>query len=195
MSDGLLARLELLVERLVRWNRAINLVAPGTLPDAWQRHVADSVQLVPLVADPPGLWVDLGSGAGFPGLVVAAVLADRSARTRVHLIEADRRKAAFLHDSARAMALDVTVHGQRIESLAPLGAGIVSARAVAPLDRLLPLAVRHLAPDGACLFLKGARVEDELASVAGSWSFNLSRHPSQSGATGEILHLRDVSHV
>lgn len=188
------ARLEALVALVRKWNRAINLVAPSTLADAWERHVLDSARLVDLVAA-PARWADLGSGAGFPGLVVAIILAERSPETRVTLVEADGRKAAFLHRAAQAAGVTVDIRNARIEALAPLGAEVLSARALAPLDRLLPLAHRHLAPGGTCLFPKGARVAEELASVAGTWSFDLVRHPSADPGGGEVLELRNLRHV
>lgn len=193
-SPATLARLETLVALVRKWNPAINLVAPSTLAEAWDRHIVDSARLINLVP-PPALWADLGSGAGFPGLVIAILLAEQSPGTRVTLVESDGRKAAFLHSAAHATGVTVDVRNARIEALAPLEAQVVSARALAPLDRLLPLAHRHLAAGGTCLFPKGARVAEELASVSGTWSFDLARHPSPDAGGGEILELRNLRHV
>ncbi len=189
-----LARLETLVALLRKWNPAINLVAPSTLADAWNRHIVDSARLADLVPAPPH-WADLGSGAGFPGLVVAILLQERSPETRVTLVESDGRKAAFLRTAAQTAGASATVLNARIEAAPPLEAQVVSARALAPLHRLLPLAQRHLAPGGTCLFPKGARVAEELASVAGTWSFGLVRHPSPGPDGGEVLEIRNPRHV
>jgi 16S rRNA (guanine527-N7)-methyltransferase len=189
-----LARLETLIALLRKWNPAINLVAPSTLDEAWDRHVVDSARLASLVA-PPVHWVDLGSGAGFPGLVVAILLHERAPASRVTLIESDGRKAAFLRSAAQATGVPLTVLDARIETVPPLGAEVVSARALAPLDRLLHLAQRHLASGGTCLFPKGARVAEELASVAGTWSFDLIRHAAHGPGGGEVLEIRNPHHV
>jgi 16S rRNA (guanine527-N7)-methyltransferase len=200
MSGGLdleppvLGRLQTLVALLQKWNPAINLVSPSTVAESWNRHVVDSARLVDLVPAPTH-WADLGSGAGFPGLVVAILLHGREKRTRVTLVESDGRKAAFLRSAAQATGVAVDVLNDRIEAIPSLQADIVSARALAPLDRLLPLAERHLAPGGACLFPKGARVNEELASVAGTWSFDVVRHPSQGTGGGEVLEIRNLQHV
>lgn len=186
-------KLKLLVVQLRKWNTAINLVSPATLEDAWSRHVEDSARLAVLVA-PPRRWVDLGSGAGFPGLVVAALLAERSPSSEVALVESDRRKAVFLRTTAVLMGLSVKVWDSRVEQVPPLAGGVVSARALAPLDRLLPMASRHLAENGVCLFPKGARVAEELASVAGKWSFDVVRHRSANTGQGDVLEIRNLRH-
>lgn len=189
------ARLRRQLAELERWNGAINLVAKSTLADAWDRHIADSAQLLLLAPETPVHWADLGSGAGFPGLVVAIILAERSPETRVTLVESDRRKATFLRESVRGLGLTTTVLAERIETITPLCADVVSARALARLEKLLPLTVRHIAPDGIALFLKGAAAQSELAMVCGAWSFSLERLPSQTDPTSEILRLKDLIHV
>lgn len=189
------ARLRRQLAELERWNGAINLVAKSTLADAWDRHIADSAQLLLLAPETPVHWADLGSGAGFPGLVVAIILAERSPETRVTLVESDRRKATFLRESVRGLGLTTTVLAERIETIAPLCADVVSARALARLEKLLPLTARHIAHDGIALFLKGAAAQSELAMVSGAWSFSLERLPSQTDPTSEILRLKDLIHV
>ena len=183
------------LDHLLRWNGTINLVAKSTLSDAWVRHIADSAQLVPLAQVRPDHWADLGSGAGFPGLVVAIILAERSPQTRVTLVESDRRKATFLREAVRHLGLKSVVLADRIETARPLCADVVSARALAPLDRLIPLTARHLVRDGTALFLKGAKVDSELASARVAWSFLLERLPSQTDPTAEILRLKGLNHV
>jgi len=188
VSRETLERLERYAALLERWQRRINLVAAGTLPDLWRRHMLDSAQLWPLVAERPGPVADLGSGAGFPGLVLAAMGADP-----VHLIESDARKAAFLREAAREMGVAVTVHAARAEAMAPLGAATVTARALAPLPRLLPWAVRHLAPGGAAVLLKGRTAEQELTAARETWTIHAESLPSRTDAHGRILVLREIA--
>jgi len=182
-----MARLAAYAELLVKWQARINLVGPDTLPTLWRRHMLDSAQLLPLL--PPGArrLVDLGSGAGFPGLVLAIMGAPD-----VHLVESDARKAAFLREAARVAETPVTVHVGRIESLAPLAADIVTARALAPLSRLLPWAARHLAEGGVCLFLKGRGSEDELTEARKEWIIAEERAASRTDPSGVILQIREV---
>ena len=182
--------LEVLEAEVRRWTPAINLVSQGSLPDLWTRHVADSAQLWPLA---PGArtWVDLGAGAGFPGLVVAALGAPALAVT---LIESDGRKAAFLRGTARAMGLAVTVLDQRAEAAPPQGADVVSARALAPLAALLPLVARHLAPAGTALLPKGRAAQAEVAEArARGWRFDLDAVQSRTDPDGRILRLRALA--
>jgi 16S rRNA (guanine527-N7)-methyltransferase len=179
-------RLQAYAELLVKWQPRINLVGPDTVPELWRRHFFDSAQLMPLVGAVRRV-VDLGSGAGFPGLVLAVMGA-----SDVHLIESDARKCAFLREAARVAATAVTVHNRRIEQVAPLAADLVTARALAPLPRLLEWAAPHLGEGGRCLFLKGKGSEDELTAAAKDWNIAVERVPSLSDPSGVILHLREV---
>jgi 16S rRNA (guanine527-N7)-methyltransferase len=186
-----MGRLEDYAELLYRWNRRINLVSAASLTDLWRRHMLDSAQLLPLLPPKPRVrarvLLDLGSGAGFPGLVLAILGAGE-----VHLVESDRRKATFLQEAARATETAVTIHKQRIESLS-IAADVVTARALAPLDRLLGLARPFLDPEGAgrAFFLKGERVEAELTEAAKNWTMTLARHASRSDARSVILEIQD----
>ncbi len=180
-------RLEAYAALLARWQRRINLVAADSLPDLWRRHMLDSAQLYPLLPPGEGPVVDLGSGAGFPALVLAAMGA-----APVHLVEADARKAAFLREAARVMGVAVTVHNRRIEALAPFAARAVTARALAPLPRLLALAAPFLAAGGVALFPKGARVEEELTAAREEWMMCLERIPSQTDSAGVILRIKGI---
>lgn len=145
-------RLDIYAGLLRKWQRSINLVGPRTIGDLWNRHFTDSAQLLPLIpsAETPTtrVLVDFGSGAGFPGLVLAILGAGE-----VHLIESDQRKATFLREVARATGTPVTVHAKRIEQVAPFPADVVSARALAPLNDLLGFAAPFLRPDSLCLWL------------------------------------------
>lgn len=172
---------------LAHWNRAINLVAPASLAQAWDRHIRDSAQLWPLAPAGWRHWVDLGSGAGLPGLVIA-ILA-RGTPGRVTLVEADRRKAAFLQTRIAELGLAARVVAARAEALSPLAGDVVSARALAPLPRLLPLVARHLAPGGVALLPKGRGWATELAQAEAGWTFSAEALPSVTDPDARILRL------
>jgi 16S rRNA (guanine527-N7)-methyltransferase len=184
-------RLVAIVALLEKWQRTINLVAPATLPVVWTRHIADSLQLIPL-AGAATRWVDLGSGGGFPGLVVASVLAERPGAD-VTLVESDSRKAAFLREAARIAELPATVLPARIEQVAlriAEGVEIVSARALAPLPKLLDLAAPFLAQGATGLFLKGQDVDNELTEASKSWKIQAEIKGSLTDPGGHVLIVR-----
>ena len=187
VSRETVQRLTIHLELLERWQGAINLVGPGALKDPWRRLILDSAQLVKyLPPDNAGL-VDLGSGAGFPGMVLA-ILGVRG----VHLIESDRRKAVFLREVARLTGTPAEVHALRIERIAGWRSDVVTARALAPLPRLLELAARFLTPSTTCLFLKGKDVERELTEARQTWHMIAHMSPSLSDPTGVVLELQGV---
>ena len=187
VSRETLDRLRIYAALLEKWQARINLVGPATLPALWRRHMLDSAQLFPLL--PPGTprLIDLGSGAGFPGLVLAIL-----GVPEVHLVESDLRKGAFLREVARQTAAPVTVHSARIEALPDLKAPVVTARALAALPKLLDLAVPLLEPNGQCLFLKGQNIEEELTSARKIWIFDVDRSPSRTDVSGIVLRVREV---
>jgi len=176
-------RLGSYVALLVKWNAKINLVGPATLADVWRRHILDSAQIHGRVAA-AGTLVDLGSGAGLPGLILALL-----GGPGVHLIESDARKCAFLHEAARVTGTAVTIHNKRIEVVPRFDADVVTARALAPLDQLLDHASRFLTPAGKCVFLKGARQADELTAARKSWHMRVTEWPSLSDPSGVILEV------
>lgn len=192
VSRETMARLDAYLALLRRWQPRINLVGTATLADAWRRHVLDSVQLLPFV--PAGApCVDLGSGAGFPGLALAICgVAD------MHLIESDTRKCAFLREAARITGTTCTVLNCRIEQ-APAdlagSAGMVTARALAPLARLLAWTQPLLRPGGRALFLKGRRWREELTEARQDWHMKVDTHPSRSDPDGVILAIGDLRPV
>ena len=175
---------------LLRWNRTVNLIARQDEPLLWERHIADSLQLAPLMAPRPDRAIDLGSGAGFPGLILAL-----ATQVRFDLIEADQRKAAFLREAARITGAPAHIHAVRIETAMLPPAPLITARAVAPLPRLLELAAPLLAPGGTCLFLKGAGVPAELTAAAPQWHMRTECIPSRTAAGASILRITELSRV
>ncbi len=190
VSRETLDRLRIYAAQLVKWTKAINLVAPNTLPDLWRRHFLDSAQLYPLAADAPGPWLDLGSGAGFPGLVIAAM------GRQVTLIESDIRKATFLRETARQMDVPAIVRAERIEAVDPASLSrpaVISARALASLAELLDLAAPFMGPDTLLLFPKGRQAEDELTLARESWTIDhVEMIPSRSDPAGRIIRLKGL---
>jgi len=183
-------RLEVFAAELTRWSRRINLISKGDLDHLWPRHIEDSLQLAPLLSnhDPPA--IDLGSGGGFPGLILAIATAHE-----FHLVEADQRKATFLREAARLTNAPVTVHASRIEALDLPPARVVTARALAPLPDLLRLATPKLRPDGICLFLKGRTAQDELTQARRQWHIQTTQWRSRTNPDACILQLSEIAPV
>jgi 16S rRNA (guanine527-N7)-methyltransferase len=188
-------RLQAYHRLLLKWQPAINLVSPATTGHVWSRHLLDSLQLLEALDDRPASWADLGSGAGFPGLVCAIALDVGPTPIRFDLVEADIRKCTFLRQVAQETRTDLRVHTERAERLAPLAADVVSARALAPLPRLLPLVHRHLAPTGTALLPKGARHAEELELARQYWQMDVDIHPSATAADAVILRIRNLTHA
>jgi 16S rRNA (guanine527-N7)-methyltransferase len=195
VSRETLDRIAVFLALVRRWNAAENLVAPGEVHALWTRHCSDSAQLPALVPEVPGAprrWIDIGSGAGFPGIVIALT---SPPGTHVDLIESNRRKCAFLRQAIRETGAPATVHPGRAEALLPAWprpADIVTARAVAPLDRLLTLAAPVLARGARGLFPKGREHQTEIDEAALAWEFDLVKHPSRIDPDGVILELTNV---
>lgn len=182
-------RLERYLGLLNDWNARINLVSQTTLADAWGRHVTDSAQLLDLAPRDARNWIDLGSGAGFPGLPVAALANEGGRELSVTLVEADRRKVAFLRAAARELAVDVNIEARRIEDLPRGPYDVVSARALAPLDRLCNLAERFNGSRTVFLFPKGARLDSELTEAARHWHIRADRIASRTRSDAAILRI------
>ena len=200
VSRETLARLDILVALLFEWQARMNLVAPSTLNQVWTRHVADSLQLLEFAQDGLGhgrVWVDLGSGAGFPGLVIACALAGTPG-TVVHLVESIGKKAAFLRAAAVATGVGAIVHHERIEDFVARGdiaPDIVTARALAPLTRLLELTQPLLKTGAKALFPKGQDVEAELTHASKYWTIRASLKPSKTSPEGRILLVTGATRV
>lgn len=194
VSRETVERLQAYLALLRRWNARINLVSPRSLDQAWTRHFADSAQLWAL-SPRAGPWLDLGSGAGFPGLVIAAMAAEKAPGMATTLIESDQRKAAFLAAAARTLGLAVTVVDARIEEVPAQNAAVVSARALAPLDSLLAMVEKHRLPSGVALFLKGETVHSEVASAGRHWRFTPRIHPSLTEPRAAIVEIGAIERV
>lgn len=192
VSRETVERLERHLLLLERWSPRINLVSQRSLAEAWLRHVADSAQLLDFSPREAGTWLDLGSGAGFPGLVVAAVAREKAPALRVTLVESDRRKAAFLVAAAREMDLDVEVLPQRAETVPAEPHDVVSARALAPLPEVLGIAHRFCGPQTVLLLPKGRGVDRELTAMRPRWHSRVERLPSRTDPEGTILRIREL---
>lgn len=188
-------RLTLYAELLRQWTARINLVARSTLPDLWTRHFADSAQLYRLAPHPVDHWVDLGSGGGFPGLVIAILGMEAGSPARVTLVESDMRKAAFLATVIRQTGAPATVIARRAETLKPLGADVLSARALASLPVLLGHAERHLAPSGTALFPKGVSWEKECVAARDKWKFDARVATSETDDGAVVMSIKGVARV
>lgn len=191
VSRETLARLEIHATLLRQWQPKINLVGPATLARLWHRHFLDSGQLVRFLPDPAtkSVVLDMGAGAGFPGLVLAAMGAGH-----VHLVEADGRKATFLRTAAREMGLGarVTVHNQRLEALPAFSVDVITARALAALPQLLAWGLKFARLDSLWIFPKGRQVEDELTAARACWKMKFSRQASLADPAGCVLLISEV---
>jgi 16S rRNA (guanine527-N7)-methyltransferase len=173
---------------LEKWQAKINLVSATTLPDIWLRHFLDSWQVLAGLGDAPTV-ADLGAGAGFPGLVIAICAPAKT----LHLIESDARKCAFQIEVARETGAKIQIHNARAETLAgKLAVAAVTSRALAPLDKLLELAVPLLEPDGLCTFLKGATHKAELTQAETAWHMRVSAVASMTEPDAAVLTLREI---
>lgn len=194
VSRETMLRLEVFQELLVKWTARINLVSRSSLNDLWLRHIADSVQV--FQAAPAGIkWVDLGSGGGFPGLIVAILAKEQRPDLKVTLIESDQRKSAFLRTVARETEISCTVISERIEKVENQAADIISARALADLTDLLALSERHLVKGGTLLFPKGVTWQKELKSAQTQWRFEVEVIESQTMPGAAILKIEGASRV
>ena len=188
VSRETLARLKAYADVLTDWNARHNLVAKSTLPDLWFRHFWDSAQLAPLIPGAARSLADLGSGAGFPGLVLAALRPDLA----VTLHEATTKKCAFLQFAAERMGIPVTVQNARLEDLPPSRFDVITARALAPLPQLLGYAQNFAGPNSVCLFLKGQNVGVELTEAHKYWNIKTSQVPSQTDPSAAIVVVREL---
>ncbi|MEL6567059.1 MAG: 16S rRNA (guanine(527)-N(7))-methyltransferase RsmG [Pseudomonadota bacterium] len=188
VSRETLERLDAVIATLDDWRQRVNLIGPREWPVIWSRHVADSLQLQALVGTPNSI-VDLGSGAGFPGLVLSCVLGPS---TKVTLVESVGKKCAFLRAAAESAVLNVSVLQTRIEAAPPFDADIVTARALSALPKLLEYAAPWTENGAICVFPKGESVDDELTEARRTWNFTIEVTPSRTSPSGRILKLSEV---
>jgi 16S rRNA (guanine527-N7)-methyltransferase len=194
VSDAVAARLDKFVELLLQWQRTTHLIAPSTVPVIWTRHIADSLQLLPLLTNAKTI-VDLGAGGGFPGLVLACALADVPGTT-IHLVESNAKKAAFLREAQRLAGASAQVHCVRAEKFVdrpPAPVDAVTARAVASLKNLLDLSAPLLLAGAQAVFPKGQDVEVELTEASKYWNIQASLVPSLTDSQARIVHVRSAT--
>ena len=177
---------------LSKWNEKINLVSKNTLVDIWERHFLDSGQIIKHVEASGKRWVDVGSGAGFPGLVVALLLRDRKIDCDLVLVEKNPKKGFFLSEVIRKLKLSVEVVNDNIDTLEPLNADILTARAFSELNNLIEIAFRHRKKEGICLFLKGENYKTELDKTLNFWFFDYDIVDSLSSPSGKIIRVKKI---
>jgi 16S rRNA (guanine527-N7)-methyltransferase len=194
VSRETLGRLKLFAGLLADWNARLNLVSANSLSDVWRRHIWDSAQLADMIPLEATNLVDLGAGAGFPGLILALVLREHGA-FRTVLYEATTKKCSFLAEAAERTGAPVEIRNGRIEKADREAFDVVTARACAPLKKLLGYAQAFQGPKTINLFLKGQSVAVELTEARKSWNMKALRHPSRSDPSGAILEVRELRHV
>ena len=177
---------------LSKWNEKINLVSKNTLVDIWERHFLDSGQIIKHVEASGKRWVDVGSGAGFPGLVVALLLRDREIDCNLVLVEKNPKKGFFLNEVIRKLNLNVEVVNDNIYTLEPLNADILTARAFSELNNLIEISFRHRKKEGLCLFLKGENYGFELDKTLNYWFFDYDVVESLSSSSGKIIRVKKI---
>lgn len=183
--------LEQYVRLLRTWNTKINIVAPGTVRDAWSRHIVDSAQLFPMMREGQH-WLDVGSGGGLPGLVVAILAKEDARDLEVTCVESDARKCAFMRTVARELKLPVQILRARVEELEPQRADVISARALTQLPGLLDIASRHLSDGGVALFPKGEKYALEVEKARERWTFRCEQVQSKTHPDAVVLKIGDL---
>jgi 16S rRNA (guanine527-N7)-methyltransferase len=194
VSRETIEQLELFGNLVVKWTTKINLISKSTIPNIWERHIVDSAQVYNL-APVSGKWIDLGAGAGFPGIVAAIISAGRSETHEFIFVESDQRKAVFLRTAIRELNLEAMVISERIEEISSLEADILSARALGELNKLLGYAERHMKNDGTALFPKGQRWESEEDAAKSAWTYECEVFESSTNSEAAILRIKDIARV
>ncbi|UTH48109.1 16S rRNA (guanine(527)-N(7))-methyltransferase RsmG [Loktanella salsilacus] len=192
VSRETIDRLEHYQSLLLKWTDKINLIAPSTISTSWERHVVDSAQIFQLLSSGSTKLTDIGSGGGLPGIVVAILAREKMPLLQSVLVESDQRKAVFLRTVVRELGLSVSVKADRIENVTATGADVLTARALAPLPKLLSYAVQLLKPDGIALFQKGRTFEDEISQARDAWDFSIDLYPSHTDQEARILQIKDI---
>lgn len=189
VSRETLKLFQLYSDLLERWQKSINLVSNNTLKDKWRRHFLDSAQLMDYIkpTDEPLKILDLGSGAGFPGLVISLLGAGE-----VHLVEGVGKKCSFMKQVIQKTAMSAVVHNERIEHMGVFPVDLITSRACADLGKLLELTFPFMTEFTECLFLKGEKADEEISNASKKWCFNVKKVPSKSEESGMILHLTNI---
>jgi 16S rRNA (guanine527-N7)-methyltransferase len=177
---------------LLRWTKSINLIARSTVVDAWDRHIADSAQLFALIPARAQTLIDIGSGGGLPGLVLAIMAKEQMPQLRLMLVESDQRKATFLRTVVRELRLPADVRAERIEDVVDIRADVITARALASLPQLLEFAAGLMHPAGVALFHKGRGYEVELIAAQTDWQFSVQAHISQTDPDARLLQIEEI---
>lgn len=193
VSRETIDRLNKLESIVLKWNPKINLIAKSTIDSIWVRHICDSAQLFQYAPPNVSSWLDIGSGGGFPGIVMAAMSVGLGQKTEFTFVESDQRKAAFLRAAVRELDLKVTILAERIEEISPQKAEVITARALKSVVELLPMLERHLAPDGIAILPKGRTFADEIFVARQDWQFNMSEQISITDVDACILIVKDIT--
>ncbi|MDE9450158.1 16S rRNA (guanine(527)-N(7))-methyltransferase RsmG [Aliiroseovarius sp. Z3] len=192
VSRETMERLNIYAKLLEKWNPAINLVSPSTLSSLWTRHFLDSAQIFRLSQPKVATWCDMGTGGGFPGLIVAILAQEFDPGRNTICIESDLRKATFLRTVVRETGINADIISKRIEAVTPLGADVVSARALTSLTSLLDLADLHLKAGGTAIYLKGENYRAEVEEALEKWQFELDTYPSKTNPNAVVLEIGDL---
>lgn len=193
VSRETIERLKRYEALIIKWQKAINLVSNDTVAQIWDRHIVDSAQLFAVIDVYPKAWIDIGSGAGLPGVVNAILLAELSPDSTVTLVESDQRKATFLRTALRECDVGGEVINDRVEKVDPAGADILTARALASVDQLLHHACRHLIENGTAILHKGRNFQQELDLARASWNYDVTLHQSLTDPDARLLELRNIT--
>lgn len=195
VSRETLERLGAFEDLVRKWTKKINLIARNDVDHIWDRHIVDSAQVWASAPDEWNHWVDIGSGGGFPAIILAAIAVEKKPDARFTLIESDQRKATFLRTAIRELNLNAIVLDDRIELAPPQNADVISARALASLTILLGFAERHLAPNGIAVFQKGKSADDEIIEAKHTWAFDYNKVPSITNGDACVISIKGFSRV
>lgn len=195
VSRETLERLGAFEDLVRKWTKKINLIARNDVDHIWDRHIVDSAQVWSSAPDEWNHWVDIGSGGGFPAIILAAIAVEKKPDARFTLIESDQRKATFLRTAIRELNLNAIVLDDRIELAPPQNADVISARALASLTILLGFAERHLAPNGIAVFQKGKSADDEIIGAKHTWAFDYNKVPSITNGDACVISIKGFSRV
>lgn len=187
--------LEAFANLVLKWTPRINLIGASTKAEIWDRHIVDSAQICRFAPETFSIWLDIGSGGGFPGIVAAILGKEHAPAARFIMVESDLRKATFLRTAIREYNLNATVMAERAETLPPVNADLVSARALGALTMLLPLIALHMKPSGRALLHKGRQAESEIATARKDWRFDLEDAPSMTDPEARLLLIQRISRV